>query len=164
MRHKSRPAYVTVVTTREALDHDPPRAVSPLRGISDDDWQSLFHTEAIWAGEYDWYVRHGGAFLPDAALKAQGRIPADWSAVAEIREARLQRLRERHEGDPLMGLAPTDLASERHARAEYMRQQMHALLDGELDDWLFEGTMLDPQRKQLRRPLTVVRSDPPSSP
>ena len=61
-------------------------------------------------------------------------------------------------------LAPTDLMAERHARAERLRQQMHALLDGELDDWLFEGTMLDPQRKQLRRPLTVVRSDPPSSP
>ncbi len=61
-------------------------------------------------------------------------------------------------------LAPTDLAVERHARAERLHQQICALLDGELDDWLFEGTTLDPTLRQPRRPLTVVRSDPPSRP
>jgi hypothetical protein len=96
---RPRPTYLTVVTTSAALEQNPPRAVSPLRGISDDDWQSLFHTEAIWAGEYDWYIRHGGPFITDAELKAQGGIPADWSALAEVREARLQRLCGRNDVD-----------------------------------------------------------------
>ncbi len=61
-------------------------------------------------------------------------------------------------------LAPTDLMAERHARAERLRQKMRALLDGELDEWLFEGTTLDPKLRQPRRTLTVARSEPPSSP
>lgn len=90
MRHKSRPTYVTVVTTREALEQDPPRAVSPVPGMSDDEWQAFLNADAISAGEYDWYVRHGGPFIADAQLKVLGVIPADWSALAEIREARLR--------------------------------------------------------------------------
>lgn len=101
MRHKCRPAYVTVVTTRDALEHDPPRAVSPVRGMSDDAWQAFLHADAIGVGEYDWYCLHGGPFIADAQLKILGVIPADWSAVREFREARLRRLRERHEEDPL---------------------------------------------------------------
>jgi hypothetical protein len=66
--------------------------VSPLRGISDDEWQAFLHGDAISAGQYDWYCLHGGPFIADADLKAQGRLPADWSEVREFREARLQRL------------------------------------------------------------------------
>ncbi|WP_275107379.1 hypothetical protein [Sulfobacillus harzensis] len=40
-------------------------------------------------------------------------------------------------------MPPTELAAERHARAERVRQKMHALLNGELDEWFFAGTTLD---------------------
>ncbi len=55
-----------------------PPAVDPL------DWQILWHSEAIWAGEYDWFIAHGGPFVSDAELKAQGKIPPQWSRVDEL--------------------------------------------------------------------------------
>ncbi len=97
---RPRPTYLTVVTTSAALEQNPPRAVSPLRGISDDEWHALLHGDVISAGQFDWYVLHGGPFIADAQLKILGVIPADWSAVKEFREMRWQRLRERHEADP----------------------------------------------------------------
>ncbi len=47
-------------------------------------------------------------------------------------------------------LAPTDLMAERHAQAERVRQKMHALLNGDLDEWLFAGTTWDPKLRQPR--------------
>ncbi len=98
---RARPSYLAVVTTREALEQNPPRNISPFPGFSDDDWQAFLHGDAISVGQFDWYVLHGGPFIADAQLKILGVIPADWSAVKEFREARLRRLRERHEEDQL---------------------------------------------------------------
>lgn len=52
------------------------------------DWQVLWHGEDIFTGQYDWWVMHGGPFVPDTALKVQGRIPADWTITMEIRRSR----------------------------------------------------------------------------
>ena len=52
------------------------------------DWQAVCHGEDIFAGHYDWWVTHGGPFVADAMLKAQGRIPAEWTITSEIRRAR----------------------------------------------------------------------------
>ncbi len=62
------------------------------------------------------------------------------------------------ERDALTVLPPTELAAERHARAERVRQKMHSLLNGELDGWLFAGTTLDPQYRAESSPLKVIRS------
>lgn len=67
----------------------PPDFTPPCPPTADpDDWQALWHGDEIRAGQYDWWVMHGGPFVSDTALKAQGRIPADWTITTEIRHAR----------------------------------------------------------------------------
>ncbi len=50
---RSRPTYLTVVTTLEALEQSPPRLVSSPAPIppTDEDWQALLHAEA---NLFDW--------------------------------------------------------------------------------------------------------------
>lgn len=70
-------------------DGSPPDFTPPSPpGVDNADWQAVWHGEDIFAGQYDWWVMHGGPLVPDTALKAQGRIPVDWTITQEIRRAR----------------------------------------------------------------------------
>ena len=86
-KHSLMPSYLRVVTDSDVLTADPPRAVSPLPGVSDDHWLIFTHGDAIRAGAYDYWLLHRGPFLSDAELKAEGLIAADWTAPAEVRAA-----------------------------------------------------------------------------
>ena len=70
-------------------DGTPPDFTPPCPPCADrDDWQAAWHGQDIFSGQYDWWVMHGGPFVADAVLKAQGRIPADWTITMELHRVR----------------------------------------------------------------------------
>ena len=87
--------YLQVVHGNTAPDFTPP--CPP--GISQYDWLMLWHPEEINAGLYDYWLLHEGPFIPDATLKAQGLIPADWCMAHD--EAFIHR-----DDDPLVPTTP----------------------------------------------------------
>lgn len=73
--------YLQVVHGNTTPDFTPP--CPP--GVAETAWQVLWHGDDLLDGHYDWFVAHGGPFVSDAALKAQGKIPADWDLTKESR-------------------------------------------------------------------------------
>ena len=72
-------SYLQVVHGNTPPDFTPP--CPP--GLDREDWLAFLHFDEIYDGLYDYWVQHGGPFLPDAALKAQGLIPVDWDRRPE---------------------------------------------------------------------------------
>lgn len=81
-------------------------------GVGALDWEKFCHAEDIAAGKYNWYLAHGGPFVPDAELKAQGRIPADWSYTNEYLQTRfgVVAVRDPSIASSLPGQSATDSA------------------------------------------------------
>lgn len=80
MKKRSRMVpYLQVVHGNTPPDFTPP--CPP--GLSPSDWLAFLHFEEIQDGLYDYWVRHNGLFLPDATLKAQGLIPANWDMSSD---------------------------------------------------------------------------------
>lgn len=83
IRHRSI-SYLQVVPA----DGSPPDFTPPCPPTVDpNDWQAVCHGEDIFAGKYDYWCAHGGPFVSDAALKAQGLLAPDWSRVVEITQS-----------------------------------------------------------------------------
>ncbi len=76
-----------MITTRHVpylkvvpMDGTPPDFTPPRPdGVSERDWLIFLHGPDIRTGRYDYWFTHGGPFISDAELKAQGLIPADWT-------------------------------------------------------------------------------------
>lgn len=67
-------------------DGTPPDFTSPRpAGVSERDWLIFLHAHDVMMNRYDYWLTHGGPFVPDAELKAQGRIPQDWTMQHNLR-------------------------------------------------------------------------------
>lgn len=95
MKKRSRMVpYLQVVRDNTPPDFTPPRP----EGVSERDWLVFLHMDDILANRYDYWFLHGGPCLSDAALKAQGLIPTDWSLHDE-HDALIHRFDAEH--DPI---------------------------------------------------------------
>lgn len=84
MKRASSVPYLQVVPQDGTIpDFTPPCPPT----VDPTDWQVLWHSDAIHAGEYDYWCAHGGPFVSDAALKAQGVLPPDWNRAAELSQS-----------------------------------------------------------------------------
>jgi len=82
-RRWSIPYLQVVPADGSAPDFTPPCPPT----VDPNDWQAVYHGDEIRAGKYDYWCAHGGPFVSDDVLKAQGLLAPDWSRVVEITQS-----------------------------------------------------------------------------